>query len=538
MIGGNFLKRKFLSVQLVKYSRLRDLKVFNFNEQREPEFIDVLSENYQADPQNQQDSPKRDFQKEVLEQYSNQPKKEVIETLYKEYLKALNDEQTSTAKDFLSKILILEPENGIIYTYRAQIYLMKKDYPSAKKDFIESLKHLKHPDPQIYFNLALIETDQKTKQEYYFKIVEILEKKPNQLLLKTYNNIAHMFLKNNDFKNGLENIQKVFQLSNQIPNYILNKEYYIRARLYQELGNFTESEQDYKTFISKNPKNRAGLLYYSKCLISLKKYKESIEFIDILIEEVNKLDININDKTAILQKKLTLSEYYFWKGICLMESDLIQEAKDSLEQSVKNNSKNLLSLKKLGLCYHLLGLFEDAVFTYSQAINVHMRDFETYILRSESYIGMKKYQEAIDDQEMSLHFLEEDAIHVKFNILVNLIELYQFVGNEQKVMELCDKVLKVDTENKEANISKGIILFKKKEYHEAIKYLEKVKTEEERIWFMKGISHYKIGEFQKSVDAFKECVKINPSKTNLHSLATAEWKNKNIISSIKHFLNY
>lgn len=534
MIGGNF-RRLFPRTQVLKYSKLKNFKVFDFNEPKENEFVDVLNEDYKPEPK--MEEPKRDFEKEIMDQYPNQTKEQVINTIYQKYIDAFSEKDFSTAKDCLNKILIFEPKNGDVLYLRGKCFLERADVVSAKNDFLEALNYLKFPDPRIYFNLGVIETTPQSQEENYLKAIEILEKEPNELLHKSYNNLAYLYLHLERFEEGLEMIQKAIQLATEI-SFDINKELYIRARIYQQLGKYQESHQDYLKFISLNPKNQAALFFYSKCLISLKRYNEAIEIINDLIKNVNDKEVESFDKEAISNRKTTLSEFYYWKGICLLEIESLTEAKEALIESIKNYSKNVFSLKKLGLCHHLLKEFDDAVFSYSQAINYHFNDYETFLLRSESYSEMKNYKEAIFDQEMGLSQVDKKAVNVKFNILLNLLDLYQKTENKEKVIEYSNKILLVDSKNSAALVAKGFLHYKNQEFDLALKELQQVEKEEETVSYIRGILYFKKGNFEQSVKEFEVCVKLNPSKRNLHSLAKAEWKKGNKISSIKHFLNY
>jgi len=178
----------------------------------------------------------------------------------------------------------------------------------------------------------------------------------------------------------------------------------------------------------------------------------------------------------------------------------------------------LSTLNNLGTVLKELGKNNEAVSYYEKALELKPEDIITNYNLGILFSKLEEFQKSIIFYEK---VIKTDPTH--FQSYHNLLDIYEKTNNHEKLKETVEKAKSYLKNNPTIKLYEGNLLYKKEKFNEAIKNLEtisfdldKIKQEQLRVLTL-GRSYEKTNNFDK---AFKSFVKANEISFKL--------KNKNI----------
>ena len=238
---------------------------------------------------------------------------------------------------------------------------------------------------------------------------------------------AYRKIKKYDF--ALKNYQKSVELNKEFPEGFNNL-----ANIYKELKNIKNSITFFKKAIELNPNYINALYNIGVVYFEIDKYEESSAYFKKVLE--------INPKHLA-----TLNNF----GLLLKKTKKYDEALKCFKKAIDIDSNFLQAYNNIGTISLELGNIKDAIFNYEKVLQISPNNFISY----KNLLATYENSNQIENYEKTLKLTKKKFPNEK------ILELY-----------------------------KGILFFRKKEFKESIKYLDKIsfikenETEIKRIFFL------------------------------------------------------
>jgi len=346
----------------------------------------------------------------------------------------------------------------------------------------------------MIFLIKIIDYFIGTKMYYFMRLEEIID-----------------IIEEKDYKLGINLLTEFYS---EIEKLGYNKEFlseidYYISELYFRAGEINSAieycEKAYSIFESPYYVYRIGCIYYEKLLEPKKAipylekaYSVDDEFLPalILLSEIN-LRIDDYDK----------AEYYLQKSI-----------------AIKKDPK---ALQMLGELFMKQEKYEESIEVLNEATILDGENADVFYLLGCAFLRLKKQEEAINHFSKAT-FYNEKHIGAYFEIA----NLYQFASEEiDKAIIAYQKILDIDAENKDASFNLATLLFNSKKnvkiakklvfeimkydeqdykvimllvdiyiylynYVLAMKYLEKLPSDDQNVIYKKALIYFRSGEWK------------------------------------------
>lgn len=306
--------------------------------------------------------------------------------------------------------------------------------------------------------------------------------------------------------------------------------FFERSNCFQKLGLYEEAIKSLDKALKINPNNIKYLFQKVKCLNILNKQDEAISSIDKILQNDNKLnhkDNNINNiivDSHLLKIKILLDKN---------EIELVEKEFKEIKNS-NNIDKSLLKpLFKLGYSLYEKKNFKLAIQCYDLILDIEPSNENAMIKKSDMLLFEKNFQGALELYEKVLkinEYNEESLIGIgvcKYNMNEIDDSIIYF-----------DKVLKINKENKNAINNKAIALFNKGDNQLLKNILKKSDIVNENIYllFSKGLYLFKAKNYDSATKYFELCLKKDENDTDfLYQAGLNYYENKKYDIAIKTF---
>jgi tetratricopeptide (TPR) repeat protein len=183
-----------------------------------------------------------------------------------------------------------------------------------------------------------------------------------------------------------------------------------------------------------------------------------------------------------------------------------------LDRSYEQNSEllNHEAWLSTGIDLSEQGMFEEAIFSYDQAIQIKHDEHEAWYNRGIALRNVERYAEAIDscDRASSIDPNYHDAWYLKGIILCDGLGLY-----EESIINF-DQAIKIDNDNSDSWNCKGIALCHLKRYEEAIVSFDQaieIYPDDIETLINRGVALGDLGKYEESMVSYDRATKINPN---------------------------
>ncbi len=355
-------------------------------------------------------------------------------------------------EDYTQALGMMKDSSGTYkaYLHRGSCYRYEKEFERAIEDLLKACE-LNKTDPEAQNSLGMAYFD---NQQYdlaldrFSKAIEL-----NDQMAKYYNNKGLALYHLKDYLLSLEECNKALKLDPSD-----SRIYYNRGNSYLALGRIPESHQDFDRSIeldSRNPKffHSKGLAYqdsdYEKAIEFFEKALEvdsgnipSLYHLGLMqhrgghlaeaIDNLTKVLHTIGDERLVLESRglvyqdnkshsraiedftraielePTYAEVYYYRGISkiemarLKEGFTFEEAITDLKRASELGSTNPGIVSGIGQACRLLGDYEKALYYQNEALKQDRHNIEFLIQRSNIYVDIKEYANAIEDLSFAL----------------------------------------------------------------------------------------------------------------------------------------
>ncbi|WP_027107341.1 tetratricopeptide repeat protein [Ligilactobacillus ceti] len=169
------------------------------------------------------------------------------------------------------------------------------------------------------------------------------------------------------------------------------------------------------------------------------------------------------EKAAVMVNKLIQAidndpynvQNYYNLSVALVEMKSYPQAEELLKKALtifkKQSEKDLLHYG-LGNVYYSSELYEQAILEY-QLIQADKLKYDAYLMVAQSYYAKGEYQQALVFALTATEYEGDNTISAKL-LMANI---FLAMGDFQQAKNYYDQVLKIETDNLEANFQRGVV---------------------------------------------------------------------------------
>ncbi|MCX7877589.1 MAG: tetratricopeptide repeat protein [Ignavibacteria bacterium] len=471
-----------------------------------------------------------------------------------------NVSQHTKALEYILLALKIQPDNLLYKEHAADTYILIGDYPKA----LEHLKEisLKKPDDiNILYNIGRMYEALKQPSEalkYYENITENYQYEETVLM-----RMADIYESFGDYMNTAATIEKMLTLNptdlqlrySAAAAYIKIPDYDKAIRIYEEILKTDPNNNEVQTEIMKlyfrSHRNKEAFEKYSKLI-----EKDTLDFISKMNIAIAFFQASSEDKEALgVSKSIlqTLKEAYpdqwmpvFYLAYIDSRQDKEKSEKIFKELLQKNDTSAELYVQ-VGFYYYEQNRFQQAVEIFSEGADRFRNDFRLNYLTGNTFYRSGRNREALPYLERAMEISPSDLnvlsnlglvyddlkmydecdrlyehafkYHPDNNLLLNNYAYHLAERGERlkEAEEMSRKTIEREPENASYLDTYGWILFKMKDYKNALKYIDKaVKlSRNETLLDHLGDVYEALGEIVKALKAWKEALQLNPENESI-----------------------
>ncbi|CAD8152320.1 unnamed protein product [Paramecium octaurelia] len=527
-----------------------------------------------------------------------------VNAIYSKGIVELCQNKLEKAKKYFLTSLEKQPNHALALNELASLMIKEKQYNEALGNLEKGFQADPNiPDLNYGLGYVLARLKRKTEAIQYFDMA--IKQDPNQKHF--YVSKATTLSDIKQFDNALEAVQIALKLD---PQYI--DAYQVLAYIYRHSKQYDKMEEACDVVLKFDAQN----IYALNCKQEIKKKnqlkqlpvpQESISVEDQL-KEVRNLQVGQQHTQALsllnqilekdpvqleaLKLKAQIQIELKQQASCLVTLNQIlniqQNDLDALKEKVKileymNKSEEVLKcydlilaketsfelLEKKASTLIKLNRLQEAskIYEYLQSQS-NQNVSKIFIIRGRLFQAQKKYEEAIICLNDGLTKFPQSL-----EILDLLAQMYKITKNEQKALEIYEKILTIDATNEQYLYEKGSILFnqnnynesfdifvelknseyaqnlnyylgicynQKKEYVEALKYLnlylKNGKENLEQVYFILGTANQYLMKLDEVIDGYQNCINQNAKNSEAYfQLGNVYKQDKQIEDALKAF---
>ena len=338
---------------------------------------------------------------------------------------------------------------------------------------------------------------------------------------------AKSFIENNM---AIEAINILTPLLLEMPNYY--EVLVVRAEAYCALEKYENAIKDLNLAIKVNSFRIEAYFLRGQIKMLVENYNEALNDFDCVIRldrrnplayfkrGVIYLKLEIESKAAenfkALIKLVKTNSYYYdlFLNTCFLCGNYDDIEKYS-EKYINLYSDMPNGYFNLGRSLCTQEMYLDSIYYLTEAIKRQENNYDYYYYRAISYLGLKKYKEAIDDLT---HLLE---INKSGEYYCLRGELYKDIKEYDKALEDFNLAIDYNYNIKKVNHHKGEVLMEKKLYSDAIFCFNKVLENKDYsllgdIYGKRGDCYKSLNDFQSAINDYKKAININPNIKDLY----------------------
>ena len=176
--------------------------------------------------------------------------------------------------------------------------------------------------------------------------------------------------------------------------------------------------------------------------------------------------------------------------------------------AIEVTRNNYIAHNNLGIAYHKLGRYQDAVEAYKQTIRVKPNYAEAYYNLGAAYGELGRYQGAVEAYKQAIK-IQPSYAKAYYNLGIS----YEDLGRHQDAVEAYKQAIKIKPDYVEAHYNLGVTYGKLGRYQdevEAYKQAIRIKPDYIEAYYNLGVSYEDLGRHQDAVEAYKEAIRIKP----------------------------
>ena len=321
----------------------------------------------------------------------------------------------------------------------------------------------------------------KAKQKFNFVIAN------NTAYHEAYTYRARIYLATNMPDSALRDFKtSISKREDFIPNY------YYRAKYYISIGNDYKAEKDLNTLLSYKPDFAAAILM--RAIIYEKNGDEERAF---------------QDYNSLIEKKTKNYKVYYQRGLYYSKHKNNNAAIKDFESALSLKQNYTDALFALGNSHQVLGHNAEAIKSYSKVIDIDQTYQQAYERRAYLYYKDKNYTAGLEDDRYIVSYfrLREDTLFIR----MAKAELGN--NNTSSADRYLTKALSANPKSIDALLLRSDVALKRDRASTALSYLQRIHridAKNTESWYKQGQIQMKSKQYQKAIDAYSNCVKIEP----------------------------
>lgn len=339
------------------------------------------------------------------------------------------------------------------------------------------------------------------------------------------------------------------------------------ALAYYELKDVQSALEEFDKAIKLDPKNSESYVFQGNCYYDKRKYARAIENYDKAIElkpnsaffynnrgsayaDLGKYDRAIIDynKAIELDREFAMAHY----GLGLVYFDLrsyeksIEEYSKAIElnpnyaEAYNNRAASRAKLKdsntdaciddwekaiqlnpnipepyvNLGVVYHELGKYSEALRNLNKAIEINPNLAVAYYNRGRTFANMGNYNMATKDYD---HAIELDPNNILIYNARGL--LFSELKHYDRALDDLNKAIEKDPKNASSYVNRGNVYYNSENYKSAAKdYRKAIKLDPTNslAYFNLGILYHKLGKHRRSIESYTKAIQLDPNNSRVY----------------------
>lgn len=400
----------------------------------------------------------------------------------------------TTNKSFETLVEILK-ENSFINEKNNNISLAHDSYFDIEEYF---------PNPKDWLELQTFLMDKK-EYEYLFNLGNLFREinlYTNALICyeeilsfdeknyKVINNAGVVLTDMGLFDDALIYFDKNIKLNPEA-----EKGYHGKGMALYEKGEMEKAVTYFDKAIEINPNYYSAFTNKSGALAKLGKFEEAKHCLNEAIK--------IDSKNIVA---------FYNKGMLLYENKKYNKALDCLNKGLLADNKDLDSLMLKGIILSALNRHDESVNTLQASLEVEGNDFKTLFDKGTILMELDRDKEALD-------YFNKATLKVRNNHDMKKLLSRQSIAfinlkMEEKSLECLENLLKIEPNNIDSLLSKGVVLFKQKRFKKSIEVFDKILEHDSNNFsaqYNKSTALYELKEWDNALTSFNNALKINSS---------------------------
>ncbi len=161
-----------------------------------------------------------------------------------------------------------------------------------------------------------------------------------------------------------------------------------------------------------------------------------------------------------------------------------------------------------------IGVWKDSLTLWSTVLSISPSSPLPYLVRSEVYMSLEKYDSALQDLENAIRLVPDYA-----DAYYNRATVYLKLDNHSKVVDDLNKAIQLNPSMDKAYFVRGTSLIKLEQYPQAIRDLDRFLLKAPEFvahegYYSRAIAYTKINDYNKAISDLSNFLKIAPATEN------------------------
>ena len=209
----------------------------------------------------------------------------------------------------------------------------------------------------------------------------------------------------------------------------------------------------------------------------------------------------------ILAENPTITSAYLGIGDIYIIKNDYERAEPAYARAARLEPRNFDAQYGHGLALQMLGRFVDAIRAYHRALVIEPESFNANLNIATTYLQMGEPESAVTFAEKAVEANPQDG-----PARVNLGAAYERVGRNADAVAQYEAAIELMEPSPEVMMNLINALAKDQRYHEAVntaEFLVRI-APSAQAYERLGWGHFKLAEYEKSIDAYRKAVELDP----------------------------
>ena len=229
-----------------------------------------------------------------------------------------------------------------------------------------------------------------------------------------------------------------------------------------------------------------------------KEYKDALNYFNGALKN------NGHDYEALLRKGLVLFQLEKFEEALAVFQDLLSSKKISFKFFSHTKNENDAYI------YYLIGFMykdlKEKIKSYNKSIKLDPGFSYSYSHRARAFSSLYRYEEAINDYSKVIELNPCDNVHEERARIFNFLERYEDAIND------CKQAIKLNPKSSTSHALTGLSLYKIKQYEKSIEAFDQaIKLNKNPYYYrLRGDSYFELKDYVSAFVDFEKATELNP----------------------------